>query len=217
MTLLPPGKGRGVVWGDSGHSVRCCRPPPPHPSLLPCSSTWEIYFCCIASDAQAIPGNHGCHQTCHSHQLCAASTGPRVRAALGCCLRGVRQQKGAGRGLHRRGLPHPKCFPCSGWAGGEEGRVCTGGGSPSASPPAMGPHSQAFQDATEPRAPLEKGCHRDAHSSATWASIGLPLGVLSAFGGHSPSGCRQDVLARGGRGVCCFPPAEDMSPFVSVG
>lgn len=201
------------TWGD-----RCCSPGAAvrlllRPSLLSRSSTWEIYFCCTTGDAQTIPGNHRCHQTCHSHQPRAAGAAPRAQAALGCCLRDARQQKGAGRGLHRRGLSNPKMLPPP--AGGEEGQEFTGGGSPGgtsmprplASPPASGPRSRVFQGATESRAPLEKGCHQDAHDSAMWVCLW----------GYRCSAADRTCWPWGWGGCGCFPPAEDTSQFVSVG
>lgn len=139
--------------------------------------------------------------------LSLASTLHRQRrslgtAALGCCPRGARQQKGAGRGLHRWGLLCLKCLPCSGWArrGGRMGMH--GGCSPLVLPP-------AFQHATEPQAPWETPL---GHSG----QCGSAFGAFICFQGHSPRSRRQNVLAPRG-GFCCFPPAEDTFLVVSVG
>lgn len=185
----------GRAVGDSGcspgASIHLLSAPPSSLAAAP----GKFFFFCITSDAQTIAGNHWCHQTCHSHQLCAANTGPWARAALGCCPRGTRQQKGAGRGLHRWGGLCLKCLPCSGWAGGEEGWARTGDAGP----------RFCLLRFNMPQSLKHPG-RRDVSETRLSHSgqCGSACGAFICFQGHSPRSRRQNVLAPRG-GFCCFP------------
>lgn len=196
-----------------------CRPLPPHPSLLSRSSTWEIYFCCITGDAQTIPGNHRCHQTCHSHQPRAAGAAPRAQAALGCCLREARQQKGAGRGLHRRGVSNPKMLPPQ--QEGRKGGHSRGEAAPVA-PPCPVPwlhllHRGHTHECFKVPRSLGHLWRRDVTEMPTTQPCGSVFGGSICFWGYRRGAADRTCWAWGWGGCGCFPPAEDTSQFVSVG
>lgn len=226
VTLLPPGKGRGgtAVWGD-----RCCSPGAavrllPTPRSLAAQHLGNSFLlhcgqCPDYSWKPPVPSD-----------LSLAST-PRCRcrspaqAALGCCPQGAGRQKGAGVCTAGVFLAQNASLQQAGREGRKGGRA-PGGGNPggtSVPHPGFVPWLHLLQwGCAHKRFKMPRGLGHLWRRDVTETARAQPRGPVRVclrgfYLGHSPSGRRRDAPAPGKGEVCCFPPAEDTAPFVSVG